>query len=313
MGTEIVISEVPRAYRKFLSWGDAHDGKTGEDGIINDLLEAQRAADSFCLEGTEEDCKVFLEYLKRGGYPVAARKQEPITEGDIDEIAQKTHVGGQQIRALLAKFQAKGLVNKFGKVQIREFLIKIAVASKNSSRDAFFAIERLIDEGSIERLGLLNLVRLSEAAGEETSAVYSALPEYPANFGLPEVLGLEISSVSVGRKKVGNDGPAFNRKGIAKIPHRASPRAPIIGFLISYRFTYRANTHMNPAQLRIEIPKTGSMVYKSHKEDGDHVAFVKFISKDARVPSQIHFEFLDPGDFESFADVYKISSVVFKR
>ena len=312
MERKINIWEAPRPYRKYLTAGDTHGGKEGENCRIDDLSEAQKSADNFCLEKPEEDCRQFLEYLKGKGFPVSAKKQEPFREEEVEDIARRTKMERQQIKELLERFQEKGLVDKFGKVQIREFLIKVAETSKEGARASFFALEKLADEGVVEKTGLLSLNKLSKTAGEETAAVYEALLEYPEIDGLPEIRELEMKEVSVSQRKQGGEGPFFNKKGEKKLPQK-NWNVPVVGFLVQYRFAYNARTHDSPAEFRIEIPETRTTTSKSHKESGDCRIFIKSFSKGNRLPSKIGFEVAKPGDYSATADVYKIFAIVLRK
>ncbi len=65
---EIIINNAPQAYRNYLKIGDTHKGEKGNDGGINEISEAKRAAEKFCSEKPTGDCQEFLEYLEQSGY-----------------------------------------------------------------------------------------------------------------------------------------------------------------------------------------------------------------------------------------------------
>ncbi len=90
--SDVVISDAPQIYQKNLITADAHKGKYGRDGKINDQKEATLAAKLYCARNVGEKCQEFLDYLEKFEYsfPQLRTKQPPQIIQGISWLSEDT-------------------------------------------------------------------------------------------------------------------------------------------------------------------------------------------------------------------------------
>ncbi|MBI5700765.1 hypothetical protein HZC34_02810 [Candidatus Saganbacteria bacterium] len=168
---EIIIDSAPEKYRKCFRVGDAHDGKTGYDGKINDENEARKAAACFRAE-SPSDYRDILDYFEKSGYalldlrekvvekaaetPAADTIEEKAKKAIADLNSENNEIAMNAIKNLreILKIGLKiGIKEELQKAIITALLQKLGSVDKNVQKTVLQVLEDINYEQSPNRLG----------------------------------------------------------------------------------------------------------------------------------------------------------------